>query len=301
MKATFSTQDINSYGFRVITAGIILSRYLKNPVITSEHDIKRMSIGKALGLSVENNNLVGDIEFDLEDELGKALNRKYEKGFMNGFSVSLSVIKFDWEKDIPELMESELIEITAATIPSNENAVKLFNDKGEIVELSYFNKNLKDMKKIAILLALAENATEQEIEKAVGELKAFAAAKEAEVQSLSAQLKAVKDVERAEKTARLELALNNPKKNLSDAQKSDYKKLAENDIDTVISIVNNLSEAASLHTIPGQRSTNKYEGKAFSQLQKEAPGYLAELRANDYEAFAALYKAEFGKDPKKQS
>jgi len=298
MKAIFSTQDVNSYNFRVITAGIILSRYLKNPVITFAHKTSEMAVGKALGIAVEGTNLVGDVEFDLEDEDGKKLDRKYNQGYMNGFSVGLRPIKFNWEKEVPELEESELIEIAAATVPSNENAISLYNEKDEIVNLSYFKKPENNMKKIALLLGLADAATEAEIENAIQAMKAELAIKESETKTLSVQLQTLKDAEKADKTKRLEMALANPKKNLSDTQKADYKKLAENDIDTVINVVNNLPEAVKLHTIPGEKSTNKYEGKTFSQLQKEAPAYLAELKANDYGAFAALYEGEFGKKPK---
>jgi phage head maturation protease len=298
-KATFSTEDINSFGFRVRTSGIKLDRYLKNPVLTFGHDTNKMSVGKAIALAVANNNLVGDVEFDLEDEIGKSLDRKYNKGYMCGFSIGVRVITFNWDKEVPELEESELLEIAAATVPSNENAVTLFNEKGEMVELSYFNKktNLKDMKKIAILLGLAYDATEAEIEKAIVDLKALLAAKEAEAKNLSAQIQIVKDVEKADKNKRLDLALNNPKKNLSDEQKANYKKLAESDVDTVISIVNALTDAVKLHTIPGVKTQGKFEGKTFDDLHKS--GMLAELKASDFEAYADLYEAKYHKRPVK--
>lgn len=299
MKATFSTQDVNSFGFRVITAGIQLARYIKNPVITFCHDTDEMSVGKALSIAVEGTNLVGEVEFDMEDELGKQLDRKYNKGYMNGFSVGLRPIKFNWEKEVPELEESELVEIAAATVPSNENAVSLVNENGEKVELSYFKKTTENsMKKIALLLGLADAATEAEIENAIQAMKAELAIKDSETKTLSLQLQTIKDAEKDEKTSKLELALANPKKNLSDAQKADYKKLAESDIDTVINLVNNLPEAVKLRSVPGAKSAKKHEGKTFSQLQKEDPAYLTELKANSPEEFSALYEAQFGKKPK---
>ncbi len=141
MKAVFNTEDLNSYGFWVKTSGISLKRFKKNPVLTFNHNTYGMAVGKITELKNEDGKLVGEVEFDTEDDAGKNLARKYEKGYMSGFSIGIRVLELSDKELKPNqsrstVTKSELIEIAAATIPANASAVKLYNEAGGVVELS---------------------------------------------------------------------------------------------------------------------------------------------------------------------
>jgi HK97 family phage prohead protease len=187
MKVVLSTEDLNSYGFWVVTSGIALERFKKNPVVTLNHDSWSMSVGKINDIRIEYGQLVGEVEFDEMDEKGKELKRKYEKGYMNGFSIGIRPLT--WSEDTEYIKEgqtratavkSELMEIAAATVPSNSNAVRLYDENGTIVNLSANSlgtiipeiKKENKMKEIALSLGLSADATTEQINAKIAELTA---------------------------------------------------------------------------------------------------------------------------------
>lgn len=179
MTVVFSTEDVNSYGFWVLTHGINLTRFLKNPVITFNHNTYAMPVGKVKNIRVENNQLIGEVEFDEEDANGRELKRKYENGFMNGFSIGIQPLTYSEEAQYVKIGQKyqtvtscELLEIAAATIPSNPNAVSLYDRNGNVIELSNNSKflpslNYVNMLKVCIKLGLKPDATEDDILKAL--------------------------------------------------------------------------------------------------------------------------------------
>ncbi len=305
MKAVLSDETVNSYGFIVLTTGIDLSRYLKNPVITDQHEKDEMSVGKMTELTIEGTQLTGVPEFDIADPKGEALNRKYEKGYMNGFSVGLRPIEWNEVEDlmtgqtIITLVKSELIEIAAATVPSNRNAVTLIDETGNILNLSFNPKN-KNMKKLALMLMLSEAATEAELEGKIADVLASNAESAAKIAELLKENKELKLAEANKRMAAFELKLSDKKKLLSEAQKTKFRKIAETDIELSEGLLDEMPEVKTLHDVPAGKVAGKYEGKTFSQVSKEKDGqaYLEALKLNDYEAFATLYENEFGKRPR---
>lgn len=239
MEVVLSTEDLNSYGFWVLTAGIMLGRFKKNPVVTLNHDRWNMSVGKINNIRVKDGQLIGDVEFDEEDEKGKELKRKYEKGYMNGFSVGIKVLSWSEEKQhIKEgqtratVVKSELMEIACATVPSNSQAVKLYDQDGEVLNLSAdslknlipeISKTENNMKEIALSLGLPENATEQEINAKIAELKA-----KQEQQSATPDKASL---------AAMFIGLGVSKGVINDDNKSDFEKLFNLDAELAVKMV----------------------------------------------------------------
>lgn len=307
MTFILSDETINRFGFRVLTSGIDLSGYKKNPVILFNHNGNMMSVGKMTNLRVEDKKLLGDPEWDEADELGLKLKNKYEKGYMNGFSISFDPVTLS---DAPEdilpgqslmtVKTSELLEISAATIPANKNAVRLSEGK-EIPQI----KKIK-MRKVLTKLGLAEDATEDQAIEKIEELENNQGSEEldalkAENTELKAKLAAAAQKELEAKQQELATELSNPKKNFTEVLKIQIEKIAKTDVDTALSLAKAQPEVVTLHTVPNSDTDDKkwYEGKTFTELQKTNSKKLAELKANDWDAFAAIYNVEFGKDPVK--
>jgi hypothetical protein len=148
-KHTFIINDesVNQLGFRVLTSGISLSRFSKNPVVKVMHRRydEWMPIGKATNLRVEGAQLLGDVEFDQADELAVKIEKKVEGGYLNATSMGLEPI--EWSEDpllmvaaqtYPTLSKSELMEISIVDIPNNANTVRLMSGE-ELVLLSAKN------------------------------------------------------------------------------------------------------------------------------------------------------------------
>jgi HK97 family phage prohead protease len=308
MKVVLSTEDINSYGFWVLTSGIMLDRFKKNPVLTLNHDTWNMSVGKINDIRVENGQLVGEVEFDEGDDQGKELKRKYEKGYMNGFSIGIKVLT--WSEESMYLKEgqtrasaikSELMEIAAATVPSNSNAVKLYDADGKILNLSAIGigeilpqiKKESNMKQIALSLGLPENATEKEINAKIAELQA----------KREAETKAPETGNLAE----VFLSLGTSKGVINDSNKEDFNELYKTNPTLAIRMLSHFEakkeekpSAQKTETLTsiieklGNAGTPKTE-KKWNELSDQE---LENLRENDRAAYAKLYTAYYGHAPK---
>jgi HK97 family phage prohead protease len=320
MKVILSTEDINSYGFWVLTAGIILNRFKKNPVVTLNHDKWNMSVGKINNIRVEGTQLVGEIEFDEEDEKGKELKRKYEKGYMNGFSIGIRVLT--WSEDKKHLkegqirataMKSELMEIAAATVPSNGSAVTLYDADGEVINLSAeslkniipeIKKTDNKMKEIALSLGLPENATEQEINAKIAELKA-----KQEQQSATPDTKSL---------AAMFLGLGVARGVITDENKADFEKLYGLDAELAVKMVDIVANKKVTTQEKPEEKPNETKDKGqqvtlSALLEKVGKGGEAKkeatwetlsddekikLRGDKPEEYKKLFAAYYGYEPK---
>lgn len=163
-KITFVLSDdsVNDYGFRVLTEGIDLGRFLKNPVMLYVHlrGFERSSgdpllpIGRWENVRKENNKLVADAVFDEEDEFSMKVYKKVKKGILNTASIHFDIIELSEDANLmlqgqtmPTITKSVIKEVSIADIPGNANAVKL-NYAGVSVKLGLQDSNPEDLNKL---------------------------------------------------------------------------------------------------------------------------------------------------------
>ncbi len=308
-----STEKVNAHGFWVRTEGIDISRYTSNPVITYNHDAQRMSVGKMLNVRIENGVLLGEPEFDVEDELGAELARKYEKRYMNAFSVALKVQKWVSEPEflkegqsLATAYDSELIEIAATTVPSNSDAVRLYDSDMNVINLSAGNdaklpkisKSIPMKEQILVELGLPKDSSEAQIIEAVKKLKAKPD-DSSEIQTLRAELAEKKASEKALKLTQLNAILENPKKALTDAQKTNYRMLADKDFDSTLKAVELIPEVVSLHNVAGNTQPDDARANwTFDEWHKKDSVGLSAMKIDNPDRFKRLYVAKFNTEPK---
>lgn len=127
----------NSYGFSILTEGIDLTRFSKNPVMLSDHWNSNYSvIGRWNSVNKEGAILTGLPEFDTEDEDTAKISGKVERGFINACSMG---IIFDRENltiigGKVVLTKCELVEVSVVPVPSNANSVRLMHQDGKVME-----------------------------------------------------------------------------------------------------------------------------------------------------------------------
>lgn len=187
-----SSGKVNRYGYRILPDGIELSNYQENPVILWSHNGEKVSVGKMTDLKVIDGQLTGVPEFDTEDPIGKELARKYEKGYLNAFSISHAPIEVSEDPALilsgqkrATVTKTDVLEISAVNVPGDAGAVGLslgnnlplddiipFLSAPKVKEQS-ISKNLENgnMKKIFEALGLSDSATEADAVKAVKALK----------------------------------------------------------------------------------------------------------------------------------
>lgn len=134
-EAIISTERINSYGSRVLTAGIDLTQYEKNPIVLYMHRRGRkedMPIGIMTNLRVENGTLYGTPKFDDDTEDERNISKKWDRGTLRMLSAGLDVL--EWSEDPamlvagqtrPTVTKSKLIEVSVVDIGSNDDALQV--------------------------------------------------------------------------------------------------------------------------------------------------------------------------------
>ncbi len=121
----------NSYGFRILTKGINLSRFKQNPVMLDQHyNSNSAVIGRWLDISTTETELSAEPEFDTDDENAVKISGKVEKGLIKGCSMGISFNRDDLKLIDGQLTltKCELLEASIVAIPSNPKALKLTCD-----------------------------------------------------------------------------------------------------------------------------------------------------------------------------
>ena len=242
-KIILSDETTNSKGFVVKTDGIHLGRFLKNPVMLELHDPK-VILGKWINIKVEDGKLMAEPLFNEGNDHAKSRKQEFEGEFLNAASAGLRPMgikfvpeDFDFSGDVPVLLRSQLMEGSLVPIPSNENALGLYDGGGNLITdveamiteiklsaQSSSHLNINDMefkKQLAVNLGLSENASDAEI-----------------LAAQSAQSKKIEAIELSIQTAKKDRAAKLIEKAIADKkikpeQKDTYLLKAEADYDFV--------------------------------------------------------------------
>ena len=142
-----STSGLNCYGGRVLTSGIDLTQFKKNPLLLWMHrrsfDRDAMPIGRIDNLRTDGDRLIGTPVFDQNDEFAKKIESKWENGFLRMASAGIEIIE---TSDAPEhllqgqtrrtITRCRLEEVSIVDIGGNDEALQLYDPSGKVLKLS---------------------------------------------------------------------------------------------------------------------------------------------------------------------
>lgn len=142
-----STEAVNSYGARVLTSGIDLEQFKRNPVLLWMHrrawDGQSMPIGKIENLRVEDGKLIGTPVFDQNDEFARKIESKWESGFLRMASAALEPTEVNPDPALAlagqtraTVTRSKLVEVSIVDIGSNDEALQLCGADGKLLKLA---------------------------------------------------------------------------------------------------------------------------------------------------------------------
>ncbi len=142
-----STEAVNSYGSRVLTAGIDLSQYERNPVLLWMHrrswEPGAMPIGRVENLRIEDGKLIGTPVFDQNDDFAKQIESKWENGFLRMASAGLEPIETTPDPGLvvpgqtrETVTRCKLIEVSIVDIGGNDEALQLYGAEGKLLKLA---------------------------------------------------------------------------------------------------------------------------------------------------------------------
>lgn len=125
-KFTVSDETLNSYGSVILTSGINIARFQRNPIMLYMHDRDKGVIGRWENITKEGDKLTAEAIFDDATELGAKVKHQVESGFLRSASIGIENCKCETINGVQTIVECDLIEISIVDVPANENAVRLF-------------------------------------------------------------------------------------------------------------------------------------------------------------------------------
>lgn len=313
-----NTSGLNSYGTRVLTPGIDLTQYKRNPVLLYMHtrgfDGKSTPIGRVENIRVEGDELRGTPVFDMKDPFAAEIGRKWEEDFIRMCSAGLEPVELSTATEhlLPgqsraTVVRSKLVEVSIADIGSNDDALQLYEPSGKILRLASGadseivpllknahtpaaepapeenngnNQTLFSMNKILLTLGLPATATEDDAVNAITKLQGDVAC-----------------IELARIEAAVDAAIEARK---TTADKRDHlitlgKKAGFDVLQSTIAMLTPVQKPTQLINPAGGAASSASVELAYSEMSDEQ---LRKLEKENPEKFMQLFKAEFGYVPK---
>ena len=308
-----NTENVNSYGYRILTDGIDYAQYMRNPVVLFMHERGVNAykgsevIGRCTKLYKEGTTLIAEVEFDEQDEFAKKIAGKVERGYIRMASMFAEIKEVS--ADPHHLLEGQvyetvtackLVEISIVDIGGNDNALKLSKD-GKPFQLKKIvtnTSNNMDIKVIALALGMGENTKEEAVLSALHNLKTAKEKADAEIVALK---KTISETRTAEATTLVDKAISLGL--IPEALKESQLKQFEADFDGQKAVLSKLvADKEAENTQQGKANTvrevvlgagAKPTGTAnenFDYLQKYNPAKLRQLRDEQPEEYARLAK-----------
>lgn len=321
-RLVWTDEELNCYGFWVLTDGIDTTRFDKNPIMLFNHH--RTLLGKKDEILPTGNwkeyrkeadgRMTGIPVFDLKDDFAVKIANKVLGGFLSACSIGIRILEVSEDPKYLKpgqtratVTKCELKEVSIVDIPANPNAagVVLYDANDKVIELSdggecpvrlISNQKQKQMKNVALNLGLPEAASEADVLTAVAKLKeehaaevsALKAAKAAAEAEVSRLKKEKEDAVASEAVAFADRLLKEGKINseAKDAVVETYKANPEN----ARKIFGSIPERTKLSGMVFKSGGDSSRFASMSWDEMDKAGLLAELKTADPDLYAKKYK-----------
>lgn len=321
-RVRISNESVNCYGTRILTSGIDISQYIRNPVLLYMHERGKV-IGYVKDIKIEGQDVTGELVFDEVSELSKQLKKQWEFGSVKMVSANFQILSTSDDKQLliegqerPTVTRCKLVEVSVVDIGGNDDAIVLSHE-GETISLSGQNsidgvlplinnkepikKKKMELKELAIKLGLKETATEEEVNSKIVSLSATVN----KVNDLEAQVSALlaekKNVELAAVTAAVSTAIS--EKRLPAGMKAHFVELGQKigleQLNVTLSAMQPQGKiSATLHRSEnGQIVSEPADFSKYEKLSCVPSNLMMDLHDNHRDEFVRLYKAEYGFEP----
>ena len=300
-EAVITSNSVNAYGTRVLTEGLDISQYEKNPIVLYMHQ-RGIPIGTMNDLRIENDRLIGTPQIDGDTDEEKVIAAKWERGTLRMLSAGIEIL--EWSDDPQNVVQgqtrptvtlSKLVEVSIVDVGANDDAlqVRLYRG-GKLLTLAQGEDNallplLKpdndkpqnktfQMNEILMLLGLPTTATEADAATAIRALK---------TENETLTLARITDAVTAAKDNR----------QITEAQMPKMIELGKKaGIDTLRDTLAMMPPAAKPSDFLG--GDNKLQGGTVTlSWDKLSDTEKIELREQNRPEYIRLYKAHYGIEP----
>ena len=315
-RVRISNESLNSYGTRVLTAGMNVDQYNRNPVLLYMHE-RGQVIGYVKDLKVEGEEVTGELMFDEATELSQRCKKQWEFGSLKMVSVGIDILELSEDpkhlvagQTSPTISKSKLFEVSLVDIGANDDAIVLQKDGkrielgkdggvelpllsccctatyGTIINNNNQNPKQMDQEKLALQLGLPKDADEATINAKLAKLQADGA--EAET------LRQERDTLRA---ARIETLVNAAiaEKKIGEDKKQQFldlgRKIGADELKQTFDAMSPQVKLSHIVNGGGAPAGGHAEYKKLSDVPGDE---LEKLRAQNPAQYKKLYKAEYG-------
>ena len=303
-RVRITNESVNSYGFRVLTSGIDLEQYRRNPVLLYMHERGNV-IGYVKDLQVENGEVTGELVFDEASELSIRCKKQFEVGSLRMVSVGLDPKETSGAPELllegqtrPTVTKSKLVEVSLVDIGANDDAIRMYNE-GTAIELGKdgncllpllsnnpINQTTMDLKKLALQLGLPETADEATVLTKIAELQKEAGA--------SVTLKAENDkLKLAGITTLVDKAIT--EKKITVENKEHFlnlgKTIGAEELEKTLAA---MSPNVKLSGIINHQGGSPAQQGSYTKLSEVPEAELLTMRQSDPATYKRLFKAEYG-------
>ena len=303
-KVVISTPSLNSYGTRVLTSGIDIEQYKKNPILLYMHrrgEREDAPIGRVEDVHIEGEKLVGSLVFDEKDDFARKVAQKWADGFLRMVSAGLTIIELSDDPAVllpgqrrMTITKSKLDEVSVVDIGANDDALALYNAEGGRITLAQGddlslpllqttptpNTSQSMNEKIVLALGLSKEATEEQVLGAIAQMK-----------------------EKSEASDKLTLSLVTAQVDEAIRQGRISAEARETYLQIGLTLgCDQLAIALSAHTAPQRPSTLLHEKSTSSttyiRLSDIPIDQLEQYKQEHPEDYVRLYRELYGCDPR---
>ena len=133
-RVRITNERLNSYGTRVLTSGMDLEQYGRNPVLLYMHRRGEV-IGLVKDIRKDGDDVTGELVFDEATELSQRCKKQWEFGSLKMVSVGLDILELSDDPTVlvqgqtrPTITRSKLFEVSVVDIGANDDAIVLQKD-----------------------------------------------------------------------------------------------------------------------------------------------------------------------------
>ena len=318
-KVRISNDSLNCYSSRVMTEGLDISQYQRNPVVLYMHRRGEV-IGYMKNVTKNQSEVTGELVFDEASELSQRCKKQWQAGSLKAVSAGIEILEVSSEASLllpgqqnPSVVKSRLMEVSVVDIGGNDDALRLTHNGEPLLPLmggkeatqaiftNILNINKrKDMtqEKIAMLLRLDSQATEQQIEAKAGSLMALAKEKE----TLEQQVKQLKEEADRQNLALIEQAVGKAVKEgrIQETDRQEFVTMGQQlGIKRMEQLFERMQPAVKLSAMLNQTHEQPTAAPAAATWQKlsDVPAdQLMALKEKDEKEYRRLFRAEYGFD-----
>ena len=305
-RVRLTDDSLNSHGSRVLTTGVDISQYERNPVLLYMHERGRV-IGFMKELKVENNEITGEPVFDCATELSKQCKKQWEIGSLRMVSIGIDILELSDKAEhlvpgqtSPTITKSKIFETSIVDIGANNNSIRMRRNGKQITlgkdsenplpqlnNITHTTKEEMELKRIALQLGFPETADEAAILSKIAEFKGQA--------EEAAKLKKEKDdLILAQVTGAVETAI---KENRVTADKKEhFINLGKTvGLEVLKTTLESMSPSVKLSAMinPGSGTPDTTKG-TYSKLSEVPAEELKKMREENPAEYKKLFKAEYG-------